>query len=273
MHKSTSPNLIIVSSGKGGIGKTTLSCTIADILELHDRTFQFIQVDDQDRLPTLYPDKVITIAIEAVNNSRSNPNSIIRAFDPLYHILEAAPSTGAIPIVDVGATQQHALLKYAALIDLDEELLELGVHALWIAPTTADPESMQQCIRTLAKIEQILPSTSRMIALNERDSKFEFFPASPADHVWHQELMPLLSNLSSFTVPRIEAGSWQPFEAAGLRFTDVISADIQQIQAWTGISRPEAKVIRGDVAVWMADLIEALTEPLNLQTEEASHAK
>ena len=76
--------------------------------------------------------------------------------------------------------------------------------------------------------------------------------------MWQQDLLPLCNKIGSLTVPRIEAGSWQPFEALALKFTDVIAADIAQIQAWTGVSRPEAKVIRGDISAWIADMIDII---------------
>ncbi|MBU2325900.1 MAG: hypothetical protein KJ755_00870, partial [Alphaproteobacteria bacterium] len=43
-----------------------------------------------------------------------------------------------------------------------------------------------------------------------------------------------------------------PFEAAGKRFIDVVAADVPDIQRWTGRSRPAAKVLRGDVAAFLA---------------------
>lgn len=266
------PNLIIISSGKGGTGKTTLCCSLADVLTLYDVQFNLIQIDDQDRLTRLYSDKVITIDIAAAGNSRRAPNAMIRDFDPVYAAVESSLSSGITTIVDVGATQQHALLRYAALTDLDEDLRELGVIGLWIAPCTAEPEAMAQAAKTIQSARKILPFVTPVLALNERDGIFEFYPSSPADRIWKTDLLPLCDELGSLTMRRIEAGSWQPFEAAGLRFVDVIGASIQQIQTWTGVSRPEAKVIRGDVSEWMADIMLSLSDLLSLDSGQGASA-
>lgn len=263
----TIPNIIIMSSGKGGIGKTTVCCALADILDIISKPYQLTQVDDQDRLPKLYPDKVTTIQIEKLNQTRRDPNAIIKIFDPLYALLEQSAGKDIITIIDVGATQQHALLQYAGLTDLDEDLTELQLNCLWLVPCTAEPESMRQAVTTFNSAGKTLPSINRMIVLNERDGKFEFYPNSPAELIWQKELRSLIADHGSITIEQIPAGSWLPFEAAGMRFLDVISASIPDIQKLIGVSRPEAKVIRGDVSAWMANTLDTVTELFNLNIE------
>ncbi len=53
-------------------------------------------------------------------------------------------------------------------------------------------------------------------------------------------------------MPRIEAGSWAHFERQHCRFLDVVGFDVATTMAVSGLTRPEAKLARGDVAAWIA---------------------
>lgn len=269
---SSTPKLFIISSGKGGVGKTTLTCAIADCLALDYKPSRLIQVDNQNRLTQLYGDLVTTI--RAISDTRTDHNALIRSFDPLFSALEtAACAASSITIVDVGATQQHTLLRYAALIDLQEELDELGLSTTWLAPATAEPESMAQAARTLASVREALPGVRRRVVLNQRDGAFSFYPKSPAEKIWNDDLLPHCNETGAFTMPKIEAGSWLKFESAGLKFSDVIAASIQSIQDWTGVSRPESKVLRGDIAAWMADMVDVTNELFVTSDSEVDNVK
>lgn len=260
----TPPTLTVISSGKGGCGKSTTASAIVDILHLSDNKTHVVQVDDQDRLSDLYPGLVSTVSINEFERSRQDPNAIISAFDPLHHAIESYAVKGNPLVVDVGATQQHAFLQYAALTDLDEDLSEANVNGLWVAPCTAEPESMRQAVQTILDAQKIFTTFRFVIALNERDGNFEFYPKSSADTVYKQQVLPLISKHGSILIPQIAAGSWQAFETCGLKFVDVVNAEIPQIQNWTGVSRPMAKVMRGDVSAWLADMFDEISPLLVL---------
>lgn len=129
---------------------------------------------------------------------------------------------------------------------------------------------MRGAVRTAGAVERVLPSVARGIVLNGRDGPFRFYPGSPADLVWREGLEPLCRNTSLLKLPAIAPGSWLPFEAAGKRFVDVVAADIPAIQAWTGRSRPAAKVLRGDVAAFLAQASQSF-KALSLATKGNSH--
>ncbi|MFC6446270.1 hypothetical protein ACFP77_11830, partial [Shinella zoogloeoides] len=157
------------------------------------------------------------------------------------------------------AIQQTVIEEYLALVDLDADLVEAGIEAQWLIPATAEPEAMKGAVRTAKAIGQVLPSVKRRVVLNQRDGQFRFYPNSPADRFWREELQPLCATLGHIDVPAIAAGSWVPFEAAGKRPVEVVGAEIDQVRAWTGRSRPAAKVLRGDVAAFLASVQAALS--------------
>lgn len=252
------PALIFVGSDKGGIGKSFLTALAADLLDVSGILPRIVQIDEQERLPALYLDRVTTVSLAKMDDVRRDPGAIVAAFDPLYATIERTIADRIPTIVDIGGPQQTAVEEYCALVDLDADLAEAGLCAVWLVPATAEPESMRGAIRTSAAIARVLPSVRRALVLNERDGNFRFYPGSPADRIWASELRPLTETIVAARLPAIAPGSWAPFEAAGKRFIDVVAAEILEIQRWTGRSRPAAKVLRGDVAFFLSAAQEAL---------------
>jgi hypothetical protein len=60
----------------------------------------------------------------------------------------------------------------------------------------------------------------------------------------------------------IEAGSWRPFEQNHFRLIGVGTMEIPEIMDLTGLSRPEAKLARGDVLAFFAQMEEELSKLL-----------
>ena len=259
--------LIITGSDKGGVSKTFTTTLIADLLDVGGILFRLVQIDDQTRLPALYPGQVTTVPLATLDELRRDPSTLVSVFDPLYAAIEQSVTDGVITLVDVGGPQQMVLEQYLGLVDIDADLTEAGLRTLWVVPTTAEQEAIRGAVRTARAVGRVLPSAQRVLVLNERDGPFRFYPGSPTDCIWRDDLEPLCQELGSVCLPAIAPGSWQPFEAAGRRFTDVVSADIPKIQGWTGRSRPAAKVARGDVAAFLASAQEGFAGLLGLDTE------
>lgn len=259
------PALIFVGSDKGGIGKSFITALAADLLDIAGVKPRIVQIDEQERLPGLYPDRVTTVSLASMDDVRRDPGAIVAAFDPLYAAIERTIADSIPTIIDIGGPQQTAVEEYCALVDLDADLVEAGINGIWLVPATAEPEAMRGAVRTEAAIARVLPSIRRALVLNERDGNFRFYPGSPADRIWTLELKPLTEKIASARLAAIAPGSWAPFEAAGKRFIDVVAADILEIQRWTGRSRPAAKVLRGDVAFFLSAAQEALGDLIGLK--------
>ena len=255
--QSSWPQLIFIGSDKGGVGKSFVGSLIADLLEVGGVRARIVQIDEQDRLPALYPGRVTTVAPARLDDLRRDPGAIVAAFDPLYAAIEQATAERATLIVDIGGPQQTLIEEYCALVDLDADLVDAKADTVWMVPSTAEPEAMRGAVRTVDAIGRALPAVSRSIVLNGRDGPFRLYPNSPADRIWSDRLDPACAAVGAIKVPAIAPGSWLPFEAAGKRFLDVVAADIPEIQAWTGRSRPAAKVLRGDVAAFLAEADDA----------------
>lgn len=261
---ATPPALIFVGSDKGGIGKSFITALTADLLDVAGVNPRIVQIDEQERLPALYPDRVTTVSLAKMDDVRRDPGAIVAAFDPLYAAIERTIADRIPTIIDIGGPQQTAVEEYCALVDLDADLVEAGINGIWLVPGTAEPEAMRGAVRTNMAIARLLPSVRHALVLNERDGSFRFYPGSPADRIWSAELKPLTEKIAVARLAAIAPGSWAPFEAAGKRFVDVVAADIPEIQRWTGRSRPAAKVLRGDVAFFLSAAQDALGDLIGL---------
>jgi hypothetical protein len=259
--------LTFVGTEKGGVGKSFIAALVTDLMDVYGQRALVVQVDEQNRLPSLYPDRVTSVMPATMEDLRRDPAAIIEAFDPLYSAVEKTIADRVPTVFDFGGPQQAAAEEYFALIDLNEDLLGADVTGNWLIPTTAEPEAMRSAIKTANAIGRILPSIRRVLVLNHRDGPFRFYPGSPADKIWRTELEPLCTKLGAVKLPAINAGSWAPFETAGKRFVDVIGGDIPQIREWTGRSHPASKVIRGDVASFVAAADAVLSPLLGLGAE------
>ena len=251
-RKTERPRVIFVGSDKGGVGKSFTAALVVDLLEIAGYKPRIVQIDEQERLTNLFPGRVTTVSPAKLDELRRDPSAIVSAFDPLDSAIERTLSDRIPTIVDIGGPQQLLIEEYCGLVDLDADLAEANACTTWLIPTVAEPDSMRGAVRTAHEIARVLPSAKRKLVLNGRDGKFQFYPKSPADLVWREQLEPLCRLIQALKLPQIAAYSWQPCESAGKRLIDVVASDIAHIQSFTGKSRPAAKVLRGDVAAFLA---------------------
>lgn len=265
-NPTAGPTLIVVLCGKGGVGKSLLSQVIAELHALNDLPIDIIQVDDQQRLAKVMGREIHSVDLRLLRHARKDPNVLVTAFDGLYARIERAAAAAGTVLVDVGATQQHALLDYADLIELDEELQTMGVRTIVLIPTVSETESIRQAAKQVRRVQTSLASAERVLVLNERDGRHAALRlGTAAGDLYRDELRPLLEENGAITMPLIEAGSWQIFEQHNCQFLDVIGQEISATMIKTGLSRPAAKLARGDVAAWFSKMEEALSPVLGLR--------
>lgn len=256
--------IIVVASGKGGIGKSLLSLAIADLFDLNEKPLQLFQLDDQQRLEKAVGKNVTSLDIKTLKLSRRDPTAITKVFDPLYAGIEALSGSNDTLLLDVGATQIGNLIDYAGLIDLEEDLQLFGLSGFVFIPTVAEPESLRQSCRAIQQFQSTLPSLTPVFVENLRDGHLsELSSASQAGQIFTKELSPLIRNFDKITMPLIEAGSWRSFEQNHCRLIDVGTMSIPDVMDMTGLTRPEAKLSRGDVLAFFAQMEEELSNILS----------
>jgi len=257
------PFLHITASGKGGIGKTVLAQVIAELHELNCLPLSIFQLDDQQRLEKALGQDVTTLDVQTLKLARRDQKAITKVFDPLYAGIEALSGSEHSLLLDVGATQIGNLIDYAGLIDLEEDLQLFGITGYVFILAVAEPESLRQAKRALDQFQSTLPSLTPVFVENLRDGKLEdLSTASQAGQIYADELCPALRNIRRMTMPLIEAGSWRTFEQNHCRFMSVGTMSIAEIMSMTGLTRPEAKLARGDVLAFFAEMEEELSKLL-----------
>jgi hypothetical protein len=257
------PLLMIVVSGKGGVGKTLLSLVIADLFTLAGLPLDVVQFDDQQRLAKALGCYVLSLDLAVLKRARKDPSALTKVFAPLFALIEAMRRTGRSVLVDVGATQQHALFDYAVLTELAADLDEFGIAGRVLVPTVIDPESLRQASHQLRRAADVFPALDRVVVLNERDGQFDALPReSAAGELYASEIAPLFGQIAAIRMPRIEANSWGFFERQNARLIDVIGWDVPTTMAMSGLPRPEAKLARGDVAAFFATIETELARVL-----------
>ncbi len=261
-------HILVVASGKGGIGKSLLSLAMADLFDLNEQPLQLFQLDDQQRLEKAVGQNVTSLDIKTLKLSRRDPTAITKVFDPLYASIEALPGSDNTLLLDVGATQIGNLIDYAGLIDLEEDLQLFGLSGYVLIPAVAEPESLRQACRAIRQFQETLPSLTPVFVENLRDGKLkDLSSASQAGKIFTEELYPLIRDLDKITMPLIEAGSWRAFEQNHCRLISVGTMTIPEIMDMTDLTRPESKLARGDVLAFFAQMEEELGKLLHFDEE------
>lgn len=252
------PAATIVTQDKGGDGKSLLAQFISERARVAGIPTGVVEVDTQGHsLAVLGPD-VISIATD-VKVARRDPGAALRALTPLYDVIDKTARAGGLTVVEFGANEASRGALWAGMVDLSEDLKTLGAETLIVTPFTCQAESMRRGAKSARAFLEAIPGARLVLVENQRDGAVaDLHPASDAAAAYRSSILPLTENAVMIRMPLIEAGSWKPFEAIGLRLVDAVTMPIEQVMKLTGLPRPEAKIIRGDVAAWCGEMFAQL---------------
>lgn len=231
-----------VLNSKGGVGKTTLSVAVVDLMEISGRIPYLLEIDTRKRLSSFMGEGVVRSfnGGPPISEIRKNPNLVLGHYDPIVESMENGDT-----LLDLGANEDPAFLEYARLSRLDEDLVSMGIRVVVLVPTVAENESVRGAIEGLASIQRAVPSAKRVLVLNERDGdNFD-------NYISKSERSSLLSDdIQIVAMPRIISEGWEAFQRERCRFVEIIGMEVDNIQHKFGFSRPMAKRARGDIAAW-----------------------
>jgi hypothetical protein len=248
------PAATIITQDKGGDGKSLLGHALSERARIAGVPLGVVEVDTQGKSLSILGPHVVSIATDA-KMARRDPSAALRALTPLYDTLETMAKISGLTVVEFGANEASRGALWAGMVDLQEDLSTLGVEVFVITPFTAQAESMRRGAKSASSFLEVLPGARLVLIENQRDGAVsDLHPASDAAEAYRSSIMPLAKNAITLRMPMIEAGSWRPFEARGARLVDAVTMPIDEIMKVTGLPRPEAKMIRGDVAAWCSEM-------------------
>jgi len=261
----TPPGVIFVVNDAGGSGKSTTFLAIADHAQLSDIPLQGVQVDDQGRLPAILGG-VISIKSDpaAVRLDRLHEQ---RIFVPLHGAVSVSASEGGYTVCEVGANQAERVAYFLKTAEFQEDLAALKMSSMIIAPHLSTTESIRLGARAANSLLSALPEAHLVILGNERDGRVDdLHPGSQTRRLYEEVMRPLLARGTSIRLPNVPSESWGLFEAAGVRPVDAVRMSVEDVMSITGLPRPMAKIVRGDVAAWLSVIFAQLERVIDFDS-------
>ncbi|MCP1761719.1 nucleotide-binding protein [Bradyrhizobium japonicum] len=265
------PFLAITAAKKGGVGKTHLMATIADLLALNGYPFTAFQADDKRRLSTLIGTKVVDL--------RPNPDLVMhdpalvrRSFTPLYTAASKAVSTGQSVLFDIGADEVENAANFLKDVDLDEDLATWKLPALVFILVQAETDAIASAAETIRRFREAMPSGRIVLVENllDRGSLESLRNSGPARQQLEKDLKPVLAGVERIAMPAILSDFWEPYENAGLRFLKALAMDPQDAAKRLGMEVGDIKIARRAIAVYFREMHRALACLIDLPKGGAS---
>ena len=249
-RQSRLPVVVFITQDKGGEGKSLLAQALAECARIHRQATGIVEVDTTGTSLKVLGSDVVGIHIDA-KTVRRDPGAALRALTPLYTTIARTCREGGLTIVEFGANEASRGAMWTGMIDLHEELQELGAEVLVMMPYTRQAEAMRRGAKSATAFLDVLPYARLVLVENERDGCVaDLHPSCDAIKVFNEVIVPLADKAITMKMPMIEAGSWGEFEAAGIRLVDAVTMPIDKVMLFTTLPLPEAKIVRGDVAAW-----------------------
>jgi hypothetical protein len=262
---TTPPFLGMTASKKGGVGKTQLMATIADLLTLNAYQYVAFQADDKKRLSTLIGAKVIDL--------RPNPDLVMhdpalvrKSFTPLYTAASKAISTNQSVLFDIGADEVENAANFLKDVDIDEDLVTWKLPALVFVLVQAETDAIASAAETIRRFREAMPSAKLVLVENllDRGPLEALRNGGPARQQYEKELKPLLVGVARIVMPAILADFWEPYENAGLRFLKVLAMEPQDAAKRLGMEVGDVKIARRAVAIYFRDMHRSLSQLISL---------
>jgi len=271
-HATTDQQLLagVVLSGIGGAGKSTFTLTVADLAEVSGKELDILQFDHQSKLSETLGRDIITLDSAIARKSRSNPDAIVELFEPFTDRLASLRDTKRGLLMEVGGGLTPIFHDHNRLVDLNEDLVDLGVHLTVFLVVLATPEAIGQATIELDRLKEILPDARVVVVENRwRGAVAEMLPY--LDDAVRKRTKRMLADYPVLVMPHVEGTSLRHAERVHARLIDVIDWDLATVMEKTGLKRGAARLMRGDVAAYLAAMESGLANVLPMLGSGGGH--
>lgn len=244
-----------------GVGKTTLSVAMTDILELAGRSLRLVEVNGWRGLSRFMGDENVSSfeSVLSLVKIRLNPNAILHQYDAVISEIEKGDS-----LLHFDAKATFHLFEYLKISRVDEDFSNMGVQVIVLIPAVADGHSLSGALALIDKASSIIPSASLVLVLNEcRGQNFG------ADFEMARSAL-CARGISVMIMPEIMSEGWDDFRRKGNRFKSIISMDPACLMELHGYSRSLARRAQNDIVSWFEKM---KTEVSNLRLVGLDHAR
>lgn len=260
----------VVLSGIGGSGKSTFTLTVADLAEVSGLSLDIIQFDHQSKLSETLGRDIITLDSAIARKSRSNPDAIVELFEPFTDRLASLRDTKRGLLMEVGGGLTPIFHDHNRLVDLNEDLVDLGVHLTVFLVVLATPEAIGQATIELDRLREILPDARVVVVENRwRGAIAEMLPY--LDDSVRKRTKRMLADYPVLVMPRVEGTSLRHAERVHARLIDIIDWDLATVMEKTGLKRGAARLMRGDVAAYLAAMESGLANVMPMLGSGGGH--
>ena len=259
------PFFAITAAKKGGVGKTHLMATVADMLALNACPFVAFQADDKKRLSTLIGTKVTDLRPNP-DQVMHEPALVLKSFTPLYTAASKAMSSGHSVLFDIGADEVENAANFLKEVDIDEDLVTWKLPALVLVLVQAETDAIASAAETIRRFREAMPSARIVLVENllDRGPLDALRNYGPARQQYEKQLKPLLAGVERIVMPAILADFWEPFENAGLRFLKALAMEPQEAAKRLSMEVGDVKIARRAIAVFFRDMHRSLSRLIEL---------
>lgn len=258
------PSVNVIDGDVGGVGKSTLGVLLSMAHELVELPLDVFELDEQGKLRRFLGDGVISLHGAALEKDRDGDRDLLRTFAPFHGALVSMAQTGRSSILEVGGALTGVWNSFMEEIDLDEDLVALGISMTIFMVMVASPESIHQVVTQIMKLRHILPSAAIIVVLNERDGDVRVAAADVSPRL-RARLDKILAAYPTLTVPRLSTKSRRLYERLGVRPAEIVgwqAGYYRDAISKTGMPLLEAKRFVKDVAAWAETVRAQMAELL-----------
>jgi hypothetical protein len=244
------PLFVVVDGDAGGIGKSTLVILIAMAFDLVDAMLDVFELDEQRKLARFLGENVQSLHGAKLDVDGDGDRDLIPVFAPLHQAMVEMPQSGRSVVLEVGGALTAIWNSFIREVDLEEDLVELGLTMVVFLVLTASEESARQVLAQMRELRQTVPSAHIVIVRNERDGP----PASedlPPE--LRKGLEQALKAYPSIKMPLLPQKSRRLYEKLGVLPATVISWHrnyYAEAMQRTGLKLLKAKRFVRHVASW-----------------------
>lgn len=244
---------LIVSAGLGGVGKSTYVAGLADTFEMAGVPLDILQIDEQTKLARMTGQPVTTIDLAVFHRAREDGWAAQQAVAPLFHALVDMPTTKRWFACEIGGAMSAITHDVLRLVDIAEEVTDLGLAIDTHVLVVATEESAKQAMREIERARETIPEGRIVLVCNGRHGSVRRFLES-SDPSVAKPLLDIMQELPVVNMGRLDPRTIQIWERLCVRPSQLarwrVEGGYQKICAETGLDRLEAKLFAGEIVAW-----------------------